>query len=350
MRKHEKEVLQIDLENEKKVLKQLEEIYRQALEDVNDRTKLLQLDQESQSKIYQKRYQEQLKKQLEAILRYMSDQEYSTIEEYLRECYELGFIGTLYSMQQEGVPLIFPIDQAAAVKAIQTDSKINMGLYRALGIDADKLKKTIASEITRGIASNMAYRDIARNISNVSSAPLSRAKLIVRTEAHRIQNASRLDCITQAKKRGADVVKQWDSTLDGDTRPTHRKLDGQIREIDKPFEANGLEAMYPGGFGDPAEDCNCRCAMLERARWGLDEAETKYLGRTEKMTDEELRPLAEKLHIPVSELRKYSGQVVPVKAKNYADFKRQYDQIWNYETSEQRKNKERLPRKVGTKK
>jgi uncharacterized protein with gpF-like domain len=73
------------------------------------------------------------------------------------------------------------------------------------------------------------------------------------------------------------VVKQWDSTLDGRTRPTHRKLDGQIREVDEPFEMDGKKAMFPGDFGDPAEDCNCRCASLTRARWGLDETELKTL-------------------------------------------------------------------------
>jgi hypothetical protein len=35
--------------------------------------------------------------------------------------------------------------------------------------------------------------------------------------------------------------------------------------------------MFPGDFGDPAEDCNCRCASLTRARWGLDEDELKTL-------------------------------------------------------------------------
>jgi hypothetical protein len=40
---------------------------------------------------------------------------------------------------------------------------------------------------------------------------------------------------------------------------------------------DGKSAMYPGGFGDPAEDCNCRCAVLTRARWGLDEDELKTL-------------------------------------------------------------------------
>lgn len=57
----------------------------------------------------------------------------------------------------------------------------------------------------------------------------------------------------------------------------HRELDGQIREVDEPFEAYGKKAMYPGDFGDPAEDCNCRCVSLTRARAALDEDELKIL-------------------------------------------------------------------------
>lgn len=69
----------------------------------------------------------------------------------------------------------------------------------------------------------------------------------------------------------------WDSTLDGRTRYTHRKLDGQIRELDEDFEVDGMSASAPGYFGDPAEDCNCRCAVLQRARWALDESELETL-------------------------------------------------------------------------
>lgn len=100
---------------------------------------------------------------------------------------------------------------------------------------------------------------------------------ITRTEGHRIQNQAQMDTIKTAKSKGADVVKQWDSTLDGRTRDTHKRLDGQIREIDEPFEIGGLSAMCPGDFGDPAEDCNCRCCMLQRAKWALDESELKEL-------------------------------------------------------------------------
>lgn len=81
------------------------------------------------------------------------------------------------------------------------------------------------------------------------------------------------------------MVKQWDSTLDGKTRDLHRVLDGQIKELDEPFEAGGMEAIQPGDFGVPAQDCNCRCCLLQRARWALGNDFTKAVrgedGKTE---------------------------------------------------------------------
>lgn len=277
MNKREKEILQLRLDAEDDVIAELENQYRRALNDINRKIRLLQSDELTQSKIYQIEYQKALKGQIEGILEKMHGDEFSTIQKYLHDCYQDAFIGTVYDIAGQGIPLIMPIDQAAAVKAIMTDSKVSGGLYNALGVDVKKLKTAIRQEITRGISTGQTYSDIARNISEVSKAPFSRAKTIARTEGHRIQQASTMDAQERAKAKGADVVKQWDSTLDGATRPTHRQLDGQIREVDEPFEADGKKAMYPGDFGDPAEDCNCRCASLTRAKWGLDEAELQTL-------------------------------------------------------------------------
>ena len=172
---------------------------------------------------------------------------------------------------------MIPIDRKAAAKAVVTDSKLKMELYAALGYDMDELKKHVRQEITRGIAASLTYDQIAQNISSRSMLPISNAKRIARTEGHRIQQASADDARKKAKAKGADVVKQWDASLDGATRPLHRRLDGQIREIDKPFEAGGKKVMYPGKFNDPAQDCNCRCVALTRARAALDEKELKTL-------------------------------------------------------------------------
>ena len=277
MNKRQKEVIQYQLDSEKKVLDQLTKQYQKALNDIDRKIRILQSDELTQSRVYRIEYQKALKKQVEAVLEKLHADEYTTIQQFLSDSYTDAFVGTAYDMFGQGVPLILPIDRNAAVKAVTTDSQISEGLYESLGADTKKLKKSISSEITRGIASGMPHSEIARNIASYAKAPLGRAKTIVRTEAHRIQQASKLDAQHAAKAKGANVVKQWNSTLDGDTRKTHRKLDGQIRELDEPFEMGGKKAMYPGDFGDPAEDCNCRCQVLQRARIALDEDELNTL-------------------------------------------------------------------------
>lgn len=277
MRNYEREVIQAQLGGEKAVLRSLEKEYRAALEQINEKIKLLQSDELTQSRVYQIQYQQALKGQIEAILEKLHGDEYSTIQQYLSDSYSEGFLGTMYSVHKQGIPVIIPIDKNAAVKAVLTDSKLSAPLYEALSLDIKAMKRSIRAEISRGIASGMSYTDIARNLQNATKAPFDRAKTIVRTEGHRIQQESAEDARQEARKKGADVVKQWDATLDGATRATHRNLDGQIKETDEPFAYGGKKAMYPGAFGDPAEDCNCRCVALTRARWALDEEELATL-------------------------------------------------------------------------
>lgn len=277
MNKRQKEILQNELNNEKNVIKQIKTVYERALVTIDKKIELLSANKMTQSKIYQKQYQEALKKQIEVILAMMNSEQYDVIQEYLKECYEDAFIGTLYDLQGQGIPLMFPIDQEEVAQAIQHDTKLKKPLYEALGYNVEQLKKTIASEISRGIASSMMYAEIARNIRQYGGVSMSKALTIARTEGHRITEQARDKARHKAKEAGADVVKQWDSTLDSRTRPTHEKLDGQIRELEEPFEVNGHKAQYPGGFGIAKEDINCRCVALQRARWALDEAEFEIL-------------------------------------------------------------------------
>ena len=123
------------------------------------------------------------------------------------------------------------------------------------------------------IANKYSYTQIAKNLVCVSNTGMNNAYRIARTEGHRIQNQSAMDAANKAKENGADVDKQWDATLDARTRPHHTLLDGQIRELDKPFEVAGRKAMYPCGFGITSEDIHCRCALLQRAKWSLDDDE-----------------------------------------------------------------------------
>lgn len=339
MKKYDKEILQAQLDNEKKVLAALHLIYDDALAQINGKIEQLlgRQDADLPHVIYQVEYQKMLKTQVQAILENLQTNEFETVSSYLTASYNEGFLGSLYSMQKQGVPLIFPIDQEQVVQAIQHETKLSDSLYAELGKDIKDLSKKIAGEISRGISSGQGYGEIARNIASYSNIPLNNAMRIARTESHRIQCKSAYDAQVKAKSKGADVVKEWNAFYDGKTRPHHRKLDGQIREIEKPFEVAGFKPMYPGDFGDPAEDCNCRCALLQRARWELDDEETQYLGNVSEMTEEQKKEIAEKLGIPIDELDQYSESIVPIKAKSYDDFKEKYTEIWHYKGSEEQK-------------
>lgn len=94
-------------------------------------------------------------------------------------------------------------------------------------------------------------------------------------EKNWIQQTSSHEAQYATKAKGADIVKQWDAVLDGRTRDSHRRVDGEIRELDEKFP-NGL--MFPGDpSGSAAEVINCRCTSNTRSKWALDEDELETL-------------------------------------------------------------------------
>lgn len=290
MNKRQLEVEKAKLKDEKMVLSTLKHHYEQAAEDIAKKIEIhsgrinamledfdnLSDDDKTvlRSQIYRKNFQEQLKAQIDSVLDDMNVHQKGALEDYLKKCYDTGLIGSMYDLHGQGIPLILPINQSNVLKAASLNPKLSNKLY---GKYMTNLKKLIRNEISRGIVTGDSYSNIARNIANRSNQGFNKAMRIVRTEGHRIHSSSALDAMYEARDAGADVVKQWDATLDGKTRKNHRKLDGQIRELDEPFEVGGHKAMYPSDFGRPEEDINCRCTVQQRAKWALDDDELETL-------------------------------------------------------------------------
>lgn len=269
--------MQSSLDNEKEVLKKLKTTYEESLDEIDKKLEelLSRQDADMQHVIYQAEYQKALKKQIEGILNTMEANQFDTISEYLTTCYEDGYIGTMYSLQNQGIPLALPIDQEEVLRAVQLDSKISEGLYTRLGEDVRELKKKITSEVSRGISTGMSYSQIAKQLEAKSKIGYNNAVRIVRTEGHRIQVQSSMDACYKAREIGASIVKQWSSALDARTRISHIKVNKELRELDEKF-SNGL--MYPGDpSGGASEVVNCRCALNQRARWALDDSELEKL-------------------------------------------------------------------------
>ena len=290
MNKAQKEVLKASLADEKRTIRELKQVYKKAKEDVEERIRQLssRTDMENlQSIIYQKKYQEALKTQLDDILDKLNTNQFDTISEYLNVCYENGYIGTMYDLQHQGIPMTVPINQKKVVTALQTDTKLSSTKYKGnplkgrLEENIDKMKLSIRAELSRSVANGSSWNEVAVKIAMGMNNPFDKAYkdglLIARTEGHRIQQSASLDACHIAKNKGADIIKQWDSTLDGKTRPAHREADGQLRELDEPFDVWGEKLDAPAIGGSAKNVCNCRCQLLQRARWALDEDELKIL-------------------------------------------------------------------------
>lgn len=295
--KYREKIVQIEfLDDEERVIRRLQAVYNQSLKDITQKANALQeeiykiqdkynsiedeqeretLKSMERSKVYQKQYQDAIKTQVRGILDKMHQKEFKTVNEYLNECYNKAFTGNMYVLHGEGIPLIVPIDQEKVARAVQINSKISKGLYSRLGEDVDLLKRKITAQISRGVATGMSYSQMAQQLAGYTKTGYNNAVRITRTEGHRIQQESTMDACYAARERGADVVKQWDATMDANTRESHQMVDGEVRALDEKF-SNGL--MYPGDpSGSAAEVINCRCVLLQRAKWALDQKELDRL-------------------------------------------------------------------------
>ena len=292
MDKYEKALTKKQLEEEKKVLQELKNTYEKAKKEVQQ--KIADLDartdmQNLQSIVYQKKYQEAILTQIDEIINLLGSNTYDTVEEYIKDSYINGYAGNMWLLQmQTGCTVCVPIDQKKIQRAMTNDIHLSSKYYktnplkgRLVKEDVKALKKSIQSELSAGIVAGKTWKEVAYQVAQGMNSPFKKAMndamRIARTEGHRVNQQGFLDACYEAKDKGADIVKQWDSTLDGFTRPWHREADGQIRELNEKFIVDGEEMDAPSIGGSARNVCNCRCQLLQRARWALDEKELQTL-------------------------------------------------------------------------
>ena len=288
MDKRTAEVEKLLLDYEKQCLGDLQKAYTEALADVKLRLKgLLAREDQTQSVIYQIQLQEQIQQQIEGALNRLKSGSITSVTDFLNKTYEDGYLGVIYGIQGQGIPINIGIDHDQLARTVNRKTE-TLQFSDRLYKNVDSLGVAFKSEMSRGIANGSTYSKIAKQLSMQSEASYKQAMRIVRTEGGRVKSEAKLNSMHAAKKEGADIVKQWDSTFDSKTRPEHRLLDGQIREIDEPFiDSQGREAQAPHKFGVASMDVNCRCIVVERARWAVEgeEMPNKVDNRTGELVE-----------------------------------------------------------------
>jgi len=158
-------------------------------------------------------------------------------------------------------------DQNTVGRLIKSDPQILP--KPAPGVQKDKAytyyNKLMNSAITQGIVQGETIPQIARRIVDVTGERSYKSAVRnARTAYGGAQNAGRIEGMHQAQRLGIKVKKKWMATLDSKTRDAHADLDGQIREVDEPFDSELGKIMYPlDPTADPANVWNCRCTLVD---------------------------------------------------------------------------------------
>lgn len=181
------------------------------------------------------------------------------------------------------------LDENTVRNLIESDETLLPLRHLDLAADMRWNTKKINAEVLQGIIQGESVADIASRFERITDMNSVSALRNARTAVTGAENKGRMDGYTQAKMLGVKLKKRWMSALDGRTRHTHRALNGQMRENDKPFEVDGYEIMYPGDpMAAPEMVYNCRCTTVAEVM-GADELKTGEVKPVwaESMTDEE---------------------------------------------------------------
>jgi len=137
---------------------------------------------------------------------------------------------------------------------IETRMQSETETIRIVPIDTDSMNGSV-------------YRDIAgenweQRVSNYYDSEDGTADDVIRvldTDSHRVYN----DAIEDVGERSSGrIYKTWRTMEDLRVRDPHAYLEGMTIPIDRRFYSyNGQSARYPGDFGTPEMDCNCRCRI-----------------------------------------------------------------------------------------
>lgn len=109
---------------------------------------------------------------------------------------------------------------------------------------------------------NETIEELSERIRSLVSAHGSRMRLILRTEAHRIQNTIIYDLAKKASLSVPGLKKTWVAVMDSRTRSAHRRLHGTTIPIRGMFRSTaGGYGPAPGLMGHPGDNINCRCRL-----------------------------------------------------------------------------------------
>lgn len=195
---------------------------------------------------------------------------------------------TAYKIEKDsGMTATFGLMNAEAVARLLRDDP---NILPTQDIDEARdyrwYNEIMQNAVIHGILQGETLDEIALRIAEeTGEKALNTLRRNARTGYTGAMNAGSLMAMERARDEfGLTVQKRWMAILDDRTRDAHAALDGQVRDVEEPFDSLLGPIMYPGDpDAEPANVWNCRCYMDEfypeygNARYRYD-AGGEYVG------------------------------------------------------------------------
>jgi SPP1 gp7 family putative phage head morphogenesis protein len=124
-------------------------------------------------------------------------------------------------------------------------------------------RQRFTAAVTQGILQGESIPNIVKRTDSIFGSAMAAAYRAARTATTSAECAGRVSSYERAESLGIEMKQEWLATLDGRTRDSHRKLDGQRVEVGKPFKSEFGDIRYPGDpQADPSDTWNCRCTLI----------------------------------------------------------------------------------------
>lgn len=191
----------------------------------------------------------------------------SIINGFMPDVFAVGYNYSLYQGEiTGGFQTSFTLYDRDTVTRLMSENPELLPVESKINIPVDMRwnVEQLSSAMTQSIMQGEAIEKIAeRMISSVAGMNERTAIRNARTATTSAENGGRYNGYRRLKSAGVDLTVEWQATLDGRTRHTHRLLDGQRRDVDKPFEVDGQKILYAGDpYAPQGLVWNCRCTML----------------------------------------------------------------------------------------
>lgn len=186
----------------------------------------------------------------------------SDFEDFLLYAYSIGFlmgaedIGASKEQREEYMSIVLGYSNNGKIQpdVNEKDDYTGANVYYTSSPISQQIKDAVDRKF-EGITAKQRLKDHLLNRDGASSI-----ERLMKTEWHRMTNEGINGFGNFYGKQ--NMTKRWVTMLDDKVRDTHDYLEGAEVSFNEDFYTyNGDHAPFPGMFGVPEEDVNCRCIV-----------------------------------------------------------------------------------------